>query len=496
VKLVYAAQQFLKTEIPRPDGSLGLLYLAGLLRDHSIDVSVLDMNIGEEGDSLDETYLRRIPIDEEHLRLGMSCDLLKEKLAGCNIVGVTSIFTPQTENALQVAKAAKELNPEILTIVGGGNAGVLHPLFLENGFDIVVCGEGEETLLDICRAYESGEGYDDIPNIAYRNRSGRIVVNPERPVVSDLDELPLPAYDLLPLSKYWEIGEPHGGTFEPGSTVKYLSMQTSRGCPYSCAFCYMSGKGQSGRLRFKSPERVLAEIERIKGFGAEYLFFEDDSLLANRERIMTIFRGLRDSGLKLIGANGVNIAHFYRRWKNGRYAINTDLLDLMLEVGWVEVALGFESGCQRILDKYVSKKWNRDKHDVTALVRTIRDKGLEVNGFFTIGYPDETYDELTQTFLLAQQLVQAGMSSAAFFVVSPMPGSALYESAIAGGYLPADLDLRGMKFAVPSMVNTTIHPEVLRYTRRLAYALIHPQEYVATKDARTLDGRNSGEERR
>ena len=130
---------------------------------------------------------------------------------------------------------------------------------------------------------------ESIKRIAYKTRDGEIVVNPERPVLRDLDRLPFPAWDLLPLQQYWRIGEPHGGTFPKGSEVRYLSMQTSRGCPFRCTYCHISKGGDAATLRLKSHERVMAEIDRIQSLGAEYLFFEDDSLLAKRDRIKRIF---------------------------------------------------------------------------------------------------------------------------------------------------------------------------------------------------------------
>jgi anaerobic magnesium-protoporphyrin IX monomethyl ester cyclase len=492
VKLVYPAQQFAKTEIPRPDGSLGLLYLAGTLRDHGFEVSILDMCVGQDGDALEDTFFCRTEIDDAHIRVGISTDRLREELRGFRIVGVTSIFTPQTFNCFEVARTAKEVDSTILTIAGGGNARAFHKLFLDNGFDIVVFGEGEETMLEIALCHETHASYESIRGIAYKTRDGEIVVNAERPVLRDLDRLPFPAWDLLPLRQYWRIGEPHGGTFPKGSEVRYLSMQTSRGCPFRCTYCHISKEGDAATLRLKSHERVMAEIDRIQSLGAEYLFFEDDSLLAKRDRIKRIFRELKAKGLKIIDANGVNLAHFYTPGPNKQLVVDEELLDLMVEVGWVECAYPFESGCQRILNKYASHKWDLQRHNPVDLVRKSAQRGLTINGFFTIGYPDETYEELTQTFLLAQDLTAVGLTSVAFYIIVPYPGSVLYDMAAAGNNLPESLDLRNMKFALSTMVNTLIEPAVLEYSRRLAYQLINPKELVAYKSSKNAGaGTNS-----
>jgi len=106
VKLIYPAQQFEVSENPRPDGSLGLLYLAGKLRDNDYDVSILDMCVGDSKDSLDDTFFNRTKIDDDHIRVGMSVEKLCTKLKDMDIIGVTSIFTPQTLNCFELAKAS------------------------------------------------------------------------------------------------------------------------------------------------------------------------------------------------------------------------------------------------------------------------------------------------------------------------------------------------------------------------------------------------------
>ena len=113
----------------------------------------------------------------------MPVEMLDEKLGDCNIVGVTSIFTPQTYQAFEVARHVKKTRPEVLTVAGGGNARAFHELFLDNDFDLVVFGEAEDTLTEICRAFERGESFENIANVAYKTDTGEVRVNPE--VVAD-----------------------------------------------------------------------------------------------------------------------------------------------------------------------------------------------------------------------------------------------------------------------------------------------------------------------
>ena len=474
VKLVYPAQIFTKNETPRPDGSLGLLYLAGILREHGIDVSVLDMCVGEEGDDLKDTFLNRKRIDENYFRVGISQEMLRKKLHGYNIIGVSANYTSQTHNAFEAAAVSKRLNPNILTVAGGWNATALYPSFLNNGFDAVVIGEGETTMLEIVQNFEKGLGYEHIQNVAYKDQNGRIVVNPKRPALTNLDLLPIPAWDLLPLRRYWQISKPQSWTISDSRKCAYLCMQTSRGCQFRCKFCHNSKAGDAAFLRFKSYDRIITELDIIKKLGASYVFFNDDNLLARRGRIKELLKGLKGRGLKFCDHNGVSLCQLFHHAKDGNFGIDLELLDLMKKGGFYEIAIAFESGSQRILDKYASKKWNHRRHDIFRLIKAINRKGIRVIGYFTIGYPDETLDELTETFIMARDLVKAGLNSVVFSIVVPLPGTALYDMAMKNGNLLSGACLEKYKESIPQMVNTVIPPEILSYTRRLVYSLFTP----------------------
>ena len=117
-------------------------------------------------------------------------------------------------------------------------------------------------------------------------QDGKEIINRTAPPIEDLDELPMPAWDLLPLKKYWDLSRPHGGQFPEGARIQYASLQTSRGCPFRCLYCHISKEvddevaGPVGNFRVKSIDRVLKELQTLKDLGAEHIFFEDDSLFA------------------------------------------------------------------------------------------------------------------------------------------------------------------------------------------------------------------------
>ena len=485
VKLVYPAQPFLMTEVPRPDGSLGLLYIAGALRSAGFDVSLLDMCVGDLDDSPETAFYNRQSIDEDTVRVGISEQNLETKLQSSDVIAVTSIFTMNTQQALEVAKVAKNTSNAPLTIAGGGNARSFYELFLSSGYDVVVFGEGEQTIVDVCKAWDGTKDFSSVDGIAYKNNNGDYIVTPDRTTEKYVDQLPLPAWDLLPREKYWQLGDPPGGIFDPGQKVRYLTMQTSRGCPFRCTYCHISKEGDAAVLRLKSDARVMQEIGIIKELGAEHILLQDDSLLADRNRIIRLLDKFRSTGMGFSDTNGVNVRHFFKG-NMSNLELDYELLDALKDAGMQNFAIAFESGSRRILRKYASKKWDPSKHNAVKLIREVVARGFKAVGFFVIGYPDETYDELDETFLLGKKLVNEGMTSAGFYVVTPYPGSVLYDIALRDGYLPKELDLAKMKFQIPTLVNTAVPPEVIKYTRRLAYKLIHSSQQLENKDRKTI----------
>ena len=486
VVLVYSPQVFLVDETPRPEGSLGLTYLAGTLRDAGIRVRIMDGCVGDVEDPLECSFYRREVLDDQHVRVGLDEQTICSRLADADIVGVTSLFTAQTESAFAMARCAKTANPAAFTVAGGGNATALWRRFLDNGYDAVVMGEGEHAIVNIARRVSCGQDLDGVANVAWRRPDGTVVLNPAQRVITDLDELPMPAWDLLPLKKYWQIGSPHGGAFAVGEEIRYGSMETSRGCPYRCSFCHNSKGGPEARLRFKNLDRVLREVDVLRRLRVEYLFVEDDSVLANKARVRSLLSSLVERRVKIVGANGVNLRDLFDRCESGGFRVDVPLLETMASAGWVELALPFESGSQRILDTYVSRKYRHTNYDFGELIRAAARHGIRTYGFFTIGYPDETEDELRNTFLLAKRLVDEGLGEALFYIVTPYPGTALYDFAVKNGYLDECQDLRDMKFARPNMRNTTVPGEVLSYSRRLAYHLINSPSVVRRKALATI----------
>ena len=471
----------------RPNGSLGPVCLGGALESAGFEVSFLDATVGTPDQKLSNVFSRKNPPDEKgFVWVGMNDDEIKEATVGYDIVAVTNIFTPQTNSSLRLGHLVKKANPNATLLAGGINAWSLPNRFLDAGYDAVGLGEGEQLIVDIATAVSRNETWRNTPGLLHRV-NGKNVRSGMPKTTINLDLLPQPAYHLWPLEKYWEASAPHGGDFPPGMQVKYASIETSRGCPFQCSFCHISTlkedseAGSIGKLRLKSVETVIKDIQTLKSLGVEWLFFEDDSLLAKPKRAFEIFKQIKQEGLNLADVNGINLVHLFKRSENGKLDVNQELLEMMVEAGFKQLVLPFESGSQRIIDKYASGKWNLEAMDVFKLVRKAKEIGLKVPGNFMIGFPDETPEELSATVDLAKRLVQEGLTYASFFIVIPYPGSKLYEEAISHDHLSKDFDTDVFHWGNPVMKNTLIPAEKLIRIRKEAWKQVNDPKYVKGK---------------
>src|SRR3990167_88947 len=290
VIIVYPPNQLMPIETPRPDGSLGPLYLAGALRQIGIEPDLLDCSVGTPKDDLKDTFYRSVPLENGLVRIGMSPERIAEVFSkGYDLVCIHSNFTPQTKMVFEVAAIARKVIPNAKIITGGVNARNMTIRFTKTGlFDAICMSEGDQWI----KEYVLG-------------------ISHEKKIVTNLDDLPLPAWDLLPFEKYEQINSPHGIDLT-GKRERYAPLMTSRGCPFRCVYCHISQKkGDTGELRLKSVERVLQEISILQSLGVTKLFVEDDSLLAKKERIKKIFTAIREKGLTIADTNGVNLVHLF-----------------------------------------------------------------------------------------------------------------------------------------------------------------------------------------
>jgi len=253
-----------------------------------------------------------------------------------------------------------------------------------------------------------------------------------------------------------------------------------------------SVSGALGRYRVKSVGRVVRELETLKSLGTEYVFLEDDSLFAKKNRAFELFTLVREMGLKLLDVNGINICHLQKNF-GGRLGPDGEFLEVLAAAGLRFLALPFESANQRIIDKYATSKWNTTTTDIPALLRALRAAGIQASGNYMIGYPDESEAEIIRTILMAKGHVDDGINYALFFTVVPFPGSMIFETAIADGQLDRDFDPDTMRWTKSIFKGLCMPSESLERIRQLAWLTVNRSSYVSYKSGMRVDVLRAGE---
>lgn len=354
---------------------LGLLYLAAVLEKENISVEILDANV-------------------ENLSISETVNMIKKKKP--QIVGF-SILTPAAD---WCAEVVQELPENITTIAGGPHPSGIPEATLKEGFNLVVVGEGEETLLEIVM----GKKYPEIKGLYYYDK-GKIVATLPRPPLNP-DRLPLPSRHLI---KY-------GGTNKPylSSGTKYFpwaQLFTSRGCPYNCYFCNKNIFGY--RFRPRSPEKILTEIDfLVKNYKVREIDIYDDSFnfdIKRAEKILDL----------LIARN----YHLSLRFSNGLRAdkITPQLLSKMKKAGCDYIAFGVESGDPKILSQIPKAETLADIEKAIHLTKKVN---IPVTGFFILGLIGDTIKSMRKTIDFA---VKNDFDVILLNIATPYPGTRMWQ---------------------------------------------------------------------
>jgi radical SAM superfamily enzyme YgiQ (UPF0313 family) len=330
-----------------------------------------------------------------------------------DLIGI-SLFTHNRLESLRLASLAKRVNPACCVVLGGPHAThrsreilLGHP-----DVDLVVVGEGEETLLEIVERASRGRlaaaELRDLQGIACR-AGDSVVLTPPRPPLSDLDAVPFP-------SRY---GDDTIGV-DPRRQFEFII--TSRGCPAACTFCASpSFWGRS--LRFRSPADIVEEMQLLRErYGLFYFSIRDDTFTADRRRVMEFCRRLVESGLGVMWncQSRVN-------------AVDEEMLVWMKRAGCECVQFGIESGSVRLL-RLLNKRTTPEQ--MRSASSAVRRAGINLSIYLIAGIPGETEEDLKDTERLIGDLLphDGQVSPLAYY-----PGTELFRAGVAAGTVPADL---------------------------------------------------------
>lgn len=407
---------------------LGLAWIAAVLEKNHFEVAILDTHA---------LHMDHGAIEEE-----------LQKLGRFDIYGITST-TALIKSGLEIAATIKKIYNDTKIVLGGVHPTVLPEEVLGNeNVDIVVRGEGEQTMLEIAK----GRILSEIDGISYRE-NGKIIHNKDRELIKDLNKLPFPAYHLLSMDKY----HPAAGA---AKRLPAISMLATRGCPGRCTFCY---RIFGPRLRVRSGVRVAEEAKLLHDkYGIREICFYDDTFTAVKKEIRAFCESLKEMKLDLTWSCFSRVD-----------SVDEEILKLMKETGCHQVMYGVESGSEEIL-KSIGKKADLEKA-ITAINATQK-AGLDVRAAFMIGNPGETEETMQQTLDFA---IKLNPELAIFNITTPFPGTEMFEWADKNGYLLTynweDYDLAHAVMELPTVSQKTVqeyyHKAYRKFFFRPAYII-------------------------
>ncbi|MDP3065442.1 MAG: radical SAM protein [Methanobacteriaceae archaeon] len=359
---------------------LNLMYLASSLEKESYSVKIVDDDLLQKG--------------YKHV------SEMAEKL-NPHVVAVTAT-TSTIKSGLKYLELVKNILPNSLTVIGGPHVTFmpLETLKDSEAIDVVVMGEGEETMVELAdQSSRKISDLEDVRGIVFRDpNTGSLKSTPDRPLIKDLDSLPFPARHLVPFKSYGVSKEQTGGII------------TSRGCVYSCSYC-SSSLIMGNKFRWRSPDNVVDEIEElIDNYQIREIGFMDDTFMLIKRRANDIANEIKARGMDLSFVASSRVDR-----------VDPELLQNLKNSGMQTIYYGVESGSQRILD--LMKKGITLKNVETA-VKSAKNAGLEVLTSFILGYPGETEDDMNKTIDFSTRL---DSDYCQYSILTPFPGTPVYN---------------------------------------------------------------------
>ncbi len=364
----------------KPYPPLGILYIAAWLDQHGVDNDVFDTTFA------DYAAFQQVVLEKKPAVLALYANLMTK----LNII--RAMAWVRSEPALAQTRIA----------LGGPDVTHNTLEYLQAGADLIVVGEGEQTLLEIAQMGHDTANWPEIPGIAYLLPDGTVFKTVARSKLRSLDELPVPARHKIRLEHYldaWKNAHGHSA----------ISLSTQRGCPYTCKWCSTAVYGQSYRRR--SPQAVVDEIVHLQQqYQFDLIWFVDDVFTVSHKWL----EGFRDE----LRQRQVTI-QFECITRADR--LTDEVVDMLKEAGCFRVWIGAESGSQKVIDAMDRRV---DVEQVRAMLKSAKRAGIQTGTFIMLGYPGETEADIRETIF---HLQDADPDLFTITVAYPIKGTTLYE---------------------------------------------------------------------
>lgn len=391
----YLADDPKEQAIMRPYPPLGLLYLSAWLDKHAVENEVFDTTFSSK-----EAFKAHLLTQKPDI-LALYVNLM------------TKLNVLETLRFVQAQPSLKNT----LIVLGGPDVTYNVDDYLMHGADLIVLGEGEQTMLEIALSIQADpfsrtkekSRFAHIPGLALMQSDGQVFKTGSREKIRDIDTLPSPNRLKINLQLYldaWKNTHGHSA----------VSLSTQRGCPYTCRWCSTAVYGQSYRRR--SPQKVVEEIQWLQeNFSFDLIWFVDDVFTVSHKWLQDFQTELQERGVKL---------RFECITRADR--LNEDVLKILKESGCFRVWIGAESGSQRIIDAMDRRV---DVQQVRAMIQAARSTGIEAGTFIMLGYPGETEADIQET---VEHLKSSNPDLFTITVAYPIKGTGLYEEVQASSF--------------------------------------------------------------
>lgn len=350
---------------------LGIGYLASYARldHHDLEFSFIDTRVAKEKEL--ERFFQK----------------------NYDLIGITA-SSQVFDEAIEIAEKLKASHPNTPICIGGSHASTEKERCLINlPFDYVFYGEGEQTFSELISFMKNQKELSKISGIIYKDVDGTIKTNSSRTLISQIDEIPFPAYDLFEMNRYSQH-----------------RMTTSRGCPFDCVFCNSSSLW-TNKWRKRSAENIIAEIKfLLKNYGQKTIVFNDDSFNIDENRVRQFCKLLIEEKLGIIWSTSIRVD-----------LITKETAELMYASGCYNVSIGIESANNEVL-RLMNKRNTKEK--IYEGIQLLRNAKIDVMGQFMIGNPGDTLISIEESIDFART---SNLTGVEFYTALPYRGSLLWD---------------------------------------------------------------------